>query len=274
MTFKNYLNENQTLEESSDEIINFINKFYIPVSPKFWEELFGVKETFAFVSMEPYRASSLIQRQNKKNQISAFTDYKSTSIFWGANDLEWGRRGDDTVIAVIKGKYTLKTSEDSYSEYEKAGRKWIDPNSIAMLYSIVNTNKQQKMLYDTFVSIRRDIEDLVYSKYDSDFINELNNKDNKTKQKVIKDYFDMSYEVIKKYKKELIKISKNKTTTYNEIYVYDYEIKEFIIFTDDKDYFEDNFKDELKVIKKYPFVITDKINDIKTTIKKYQKLKA
>ena len=65
MTFKNYITEKNN---SSVKILNFIRYGYIPLSPKFFEEVFGKRTKYCFISMKLDRIESLIRRQNKKNQ--------------------------------------------------------------------------------------------------------------------------------------------------------------------------------------------------------------
>jgi len=100
MSFKSYLNEGRSME-----ILDRMDGYDIPISPKFFEELSKPKEMYCFVAIEPHRMKSIYDRQHERKTISTFSKWtQNSSIFWGANGLDWyNDYKGGTVIAVIKG---------------------------------------------------------------------------------------------------------------------------------------------------------------------------
>ena len=125
MNFKRYLVEKN---DSSVQILKFIEDGLIPLSPKFFEDNFREKEKYCFIAMKPNRADSIIKRQHKKNQMSTFTKFSNINIFWGADSLDWYNDyvNYETVVGVLKGKITLQGSTDLWTHIDAQGRRWID----------------------------------------------------------------------------------------------------------------------------------------------------
>ena len=295
MKFKEYLlNEDKTSEKIWRNI-KFIN---IPISPKFWEETFGSQEIYCFVSMRPNRISSLIHRQHKKNQISTFTDYSDFDIFWGATGLEWS---GDTIVAVLKGKPSIKGKKDLWSTYDDMGRRWINVSDykenyndamtsvfvkikneikkryIEFLKNGVNKNlfKTKLEFTDQFTSIfgyRWWFEDNWKTLGTEDFKKEqkLFNKD---KQLVIKSYFGIVYQILKKYKKDLQNAYKETILgDYNEVLCYDYKIQEIIVYKSE-DSLGANYKvtkEHLKQFKGYKVTVVTNEDEIDSVLRKYK----
>jgi hypothetical protein len=279
MGFKKYINEG-----SSDKILKYIYRKKIPLSPKFFEEVFGDKERYCFVSMMPNRVPSIIKRQGKKNQVSAFNYFTDTEIFFGAWGLNWeNETGGNTIVVVLKGKSTLVSPEDSWSNYDSAGRRWVDPV------------QYKNMMPDTkFAGVLTGIQDDIYKEFES-FVKQFGfenpaEMDNaavedkipgKILHKIIKVYFDISYKYLKKYKSQLLKhnFNMNPTYGYNEILCYNYKVQEIIVIEaperkrlDDYDkwkYFEAEVDTHVPY-KKYKTTFTDIQGAVKI-IRNYQK---
>ena len=73
------------------------------------------------------------------------------------------------------------------------------------------------------------------------------------KQELITLYFDYSYKILKKYKKELLQIQNNKVNDYNEVLCYNYEIEKFYFLTTDKNDSYEHFKKYIKTMSMYEF---------------------
>ncbi len=265
MTFKDYLNEN-----TSDQILANIKNKGLPLSPKFFEEVFNQgEEQYCFISMKANRIQSLIKRQNKKNQISTFTDFKNTEIFWGAEGLAWG---GDTIVAVLKGKVTIKGNRDLWTKTDHQGRRWIDYKDlkemtdeydgvgVALLKVIENVYIDFNKIYKTQQTqlTRYDNKDVVINVY-------------------IKDFFDIVYKYLKKYKTQIQQgRNTNQTNLYNEVLCYDYTIKEFIVLTNQahSSYDYRITKEEIDNTKPYKTTKVHTENEIEKILRKYQKLKA
>ena len=244
MSFKSYLNEYHSLsiKMSSQELLSWIAVLgYLPVSPKFFEKVFGTKEIYCFQSLELNRVSSLINRQHKRNQVSTFTKWRSPDdIFWGATGMGWKNMYPDdlTAIAVLNGKYTIEGNTDIWTRYEAGGRRWIDVDALSKEKTefsklMEKIRKEVRLEFqkeyekldlklfeiefkkDSYLGVSIDIQ--AYD-FDTDIKNswtpfarekrekypELNKKDfNKEVHKVIKAFFDSSYKIFTKYKNEL-----------------------------------------------------------------------
>jgi len=257
MNFKEYLNEK---EFRSEKIFQWIKYWRIPISPKFWKETFGDKEQYCFQAIEPDRIDSLFKRQHKKNQVSTFTEWRSTNIFWGADGMDWA--GSQTLIAILKGKVTVQGSEDLWTFFEKNGRRWIDVKS--MLASDTGSDLALTM-YLVQTEIKKNFKDKIkHSRYRFYFDFEKSpNKDiifdeklftNKDNREIIQWYFDITYDAIKKYKKKIQKGAQEQIKySYNEHLCYDYTVQEvLVILEDDKDLDQyDDAKDVLRKVQKY-----------------------
>ncbi len=250
MNFKDYLND--TINEksySSRDIWDWMRTYRIPLSPKFFEEVFYAdkKEQICFVSRQPHRIKSLYKRQNSKNQISAFTDYKDASIFWGAAGLNWhgDYKNNESLVAVLKGKVTIKGTSDLWTSYDAGGRRWINV-STNIRHDTEFSKILQKIQSDikkNYLSGLKDIEfeTLRWVSKNGGLI--WNNTNDKTPQrgrdyqKAIKLYFDCAYDAIKKYKKELLVVGKKglaKEAKYNEVLCYDYKVEKVFVLSDDR----------------------------------------
>jgi len=176
MKFKQFIQEKN---HSSNKIINHIYDKMLPISPKFFEEVFAYKSAYCFIAIKPKRIDSLIKRQHKKNQLSTFTDWKDTNIFWGADDMLWkyDEEGElnTAYIAVLKGKVSFWGPNDLWTEYDSQGRRWIN-----MVYYIDRYNDRYSTI---FKKILKEI--------DKKFITNVYDDDLTDKQDFIKRYFDL-----------------------------------------------------------------------------------
>ena len=233
----------------------------LPISPKFFEEVFGKRTKYCFISMKLDRIESLIRRQNKKNQISTFTDWKDTNIFWGAEGLEWGYNLE-TAVAVLKGNITLQGNNDLWTQYDKHGRRWIDAGELRD-----NLNGMDK-IGRILIKISDEIAVEFQKKYQ--YIPVKKRPDEKYINEYITHYFDISYKILKKYKDELIKgVDKFALGSYNEVLCYNYKIEKIIISGADEDYFTKNQK---KLLNKIDIKYVDYDEKIEKELEKYKKL--
>jgi hypothetical protein len=272
MSFKKYLNEEVSV--NTNRILLFIKDGRIPISPKFWEENVGVKEGYCFQSMEPDRLSSLFKRQGKKNQVSAFIHFKSPVIFWGAEGLSWyGLKGNSlTVVAILKGKMTVHGELDLFTSFDGQGRRWVDVRGLNMLNTAdTNTQKFFKLVqYD----VRQQFEIWLTKEYDLDykniFLSSFSDLSNKTLNKIIKKYFDLSYEAIKR-RLPILKYEKM-FFEYDEVLCYNYKVEKllFIYERGDNEAIEDaeSLKEKYKSKTKIEIVNPKEAEKI---LKQYQK---
>jgi hypothetical protein len=259
MNFKNYLTEKNN---SSVKILNFIRFKHIPISPKFFEDVFGEREKYCFVSMKANRIQSLYNRQGKKNQISTFTDFKSKRILWGADGLDWY---GDTVVAVLKGKVTLEGNTDLWTQYDSQGRRWVDLNDLDEMK--ITGDKVSEVLLKAGLEIY----DEFLKKY-GNYLDPKVTSNGKLKEQYIKDFFDISYKYLKKYKNLLSQAVEGTLVDYNEVLCYSYKIEELLIFdnNDESDYTIHYTKPDKKILKKLKVKKFTDINDLIKELKKYQ----
>jgi hypothetical protein len=270
MKFSEYLQEKNN---SSVIMLTYIDGNLIPISPKFFEEVFGEKTGYCFRAIHPTEKDlkKLFSRQNKKSQVSAFMNYKKPSfIFYGATDMTWGSYySQNTIIAVLKGKSTIRTPEDSWSVYDKQGRKWIQPVEYIQNY---NGSKVGKV-FDKILSDIRELKRGIGTN-PAYLTNDLSAEDlNKYKQQYIKKYIDGAYDIIKTHKDELLNaIQKDKIQTYDEILCYDYKVIELIHITPTYTNKAITAEDAEKMAKKYNVKYTNikYTEDAEAIIKKYK----
>ncbi len=242
MTFRNYLQE----KNSSEKILSFIQNHNLPVSPKFFEDTFNQKEKTCFISFQPERIADLTKLQNTKKSISTFTKFRDTEIFWGAEGINWKTSSTspnyETCVAVLKGKYTLQGSDDLWSNFDQAGRRWLVLDNLTefKVFDKIRTELikgKEKILNQGFVNITR---------------NEL-----------ITQYMDLSYSLIKKYHKELLSFQEQEPKYgYNEVLCYEYKIKKIFFITKDIRDTARVFKYDIKRMKKYDFEYIEVKDDI------------
>ena len=286
MSFKTYLSE---AKKHGEQIMDWFALHRIPVSPKFFEELFGEQEIYCFQAMEPNRIPSAIRMQGKRKQVSTFTEYSTSNIFWGATGMDWkfSYSGNATVIGIFKGKYSIKSTSDLWTHYSKGGRRWIDIKSLNTTQTelsklmkkisreigkeVIKELKKQKfnclkykIMEDNIYGDRampvvyNNSEYRLYARMEKnlDYNEMCSEKEfNKEKQKFIKIYFDTTYKILKKYKYEIKAYGKGlgNYTDYNEVLCYDYKIEKFIIYAEDNNGitdFEADFENEIRIMEK------------------------
>lgn len=287
--------KNSEMNESSKEIMGFIKKFALPVSPKFFKEIFGEKEQYCFVALQAKRLDSLINRQNNINQTSTFTKFSNTDIFWGPKIINWKYDSEDdffpnreSVVAVLKGTSIIEGASDLWSLYETGGRRWIDIDRIT---TEVDNKKIQNIFKKMHKELKQDIKTGIKD-FDSD-LNKLNIDDiifkliswegyepdvkatlDKDRGKFIKYYFDSAYNVIRKYTKELKSLSTiKKVDGYNEVLCNKYKIiKLFFLSYDLEDAEMGMDKNIKKILKKYntEYISSEKPEILTKKLKKYQ----
>ncbi len=214
----------------------------LPITPKFFEELFEQKEQYCFMALRPERVKSLYKRHHKKGQMSTFTDYKDTSIFWGAGNLNWYNYYEDNVtfVGVMKGKVTVKGTSDLWTFYETQGRRWIDIKAILRYNTELSRTLGliQEELQKKFIKKldNLDLEHVTYHVTEGGNMSWQNTwEKGQDFKKIITAYFDCSYDAIRKYKKELQKsyeIGISELSKYNEHLCYDYKVQKLYIISE------------------------------------------
>ena len=251
-------------------IWDWVTEYRLPVSPKFFEEIFykEKKTETCFIAMEFNRIPSLKRRQNKKNQMSTFQRTKDTNIFWGAGARSWYNWSEDheSVVAEIKGQVTLEGNSDMWAFPDGMGRRWIDVPSI-LRYNTELTNtlgqirKELKTIYQNQIP-RLDLEVKYFFNSSGNIV--FRNIDDypKDKAKLIKNYIGIANALLKKYKNKLLNIIKEQPLApkahYQETLCYNYTITKLWILTDNKEATFERHKDELKGLR-YDFTTPDKL---------------
>jgi hypothetical protein len=273
MGFKEYINEG-----SSDKILKYIYRKKIPLSPKFFEEVFGTKEIYCFVSMTPTRVPSIIKMQGSKKQVSSFTYFSNTNIFYGAWGYDWkDDYGGSTILAVLKGNHTLIAPGDAWTDFDDQGRRWISVQRYNNMHGkTIFTDILNNIQEDIFRDFDKEIKILGFRDprdFDDQYIE--GNLTNDVLYKVIKIYMDVSYDVLKKYKDKLIKnrFHMNPSYGYNEVLCYKFKIQEFIVIDKKSDAFDYTFDMHVdsRILKKYKFTFVDTVNEATKIIRNYQK---
>jgi hypothetical protein len=221
----------------SEKTFEFIKHWRIPITPKFWEQTFGTKDSICFQALRFERLDSLFKRQHKKNQVSTFLNFKNTDIFWGPGGL-W-KDENLTIIAILKGKVTVHSETDLWSFPLKSGRRWIDVKSLISSGTLTTT---AQFFYDVQQEVKHNFRLWGEKKYpdELDFnkskvgniIIKTKKLSNKDKYNIIKNYYDISYDSLKKHKK---RFDIKQITDYDELLCYDYEVKELIIIVKTND---------------------------------------
>ena len=255
MNFREYITESQSMQ-----MLAMMGKAMIPISPKFFEDVFKPDKMFCFVAIEPQRMESIYRRQHERKTISTFTEWTNTNIFWGASGMEWkDNMNGNTIIAVIKGKPSIKLPTDAWSDYTDAGRRWLDIGAIVR-------NTKNKDIKKIFNSMYKEIK----KKYA--FIDHKST--GKERREYIKGYIDYTYDLLKKYKNDLAKAYQD-IDKYDEVLCYDYDLVQFIILdkTGDFEYHltSDNFLGTSDVLAKVPYSVVKSARSLSSELRKYKK---
>jgi hypothetical protein len=263
MGFKEYI------KESYDTDVMFKHLMwdgYIPISPKFFKELFGDKGGYCFMTIDSDRVSSLSKRQGKKNQMSTFTKWTNTDIFWGAWGFNWKYNDNNeinsTYVAVLKGKISLESNTELWSDFEtKSGRRWVSPD--------VPDSSFKNDFTSVLLKISDELKNFIRNKFSyiddpKDFLSFKN----EYKYELIKEYMDLTYKLLKKYKNELSKAVQKTSSKYNEVLCYDYKVQELLIYqgaSSTTEAIESAKKQNIK------YKIFTDIGDLEKALKNYQK---
>ncbi len=279
MSFKEYLQEKIS---KNTKVWNWIKKWSLPLTPKFFDEVFQYPEQYCFRALDVDHIDSLYDRQGVKNQVSTFTEFKDNNIFWGPGNKNWKDwyPNQETIVTILKGKVTIKGTSDLWSFFEDNGRRWIWVDRIKRYETELTKTleKIQKRIKENYIKEIENVDlkvleyhftklgNIAYGKTDQEESKERN-KDFNT---LIKLYFDISYEAFTYYKDELIYSTRthiSKRSKYNEHLCYSYEVQRtFLITNDPKDTREKypglfNYNIEIKTEKQ-----------VEAELKKYQKV--
>jgi len=202
---------------SSGVIINRIIDFNLPLSPKMFEDVFENPEAIYLHTTVYTNIERLKKIQNTKKGVSCFTKWANNEIFSTGAD---GISNDNMPMTfVLKGRFTIDANEDIWTVPDEQGRRWVITNDI-----------QDMGLIRLFREIGEDVKKQMIKKYplfkEARYyvIDGLDKITGKEREKLIKDYFDISKKVLTKYKKEITAIRYQETKAYNEIIGYDFEI--------------------------------------------------
>jgi len=275
MKFKDFLTEK---ESTSVKIIEKIQRGDIPISPKFFLDNFNTKTEFCFRSSKIENINSIYQRQNKKNQVSTFFNFKTPKIFWGAGARYW--RGEytngESLVAVLRGKVSFKGTSDLWSFPDFAGRKWIYINAIKR-YGTDLTGKLNQIQGEAIALFKLELSKVNLKqvqvhvrKTGCDITNNHKTKDrNSDYEYIIGTYIDSMYKSILKHKAGLIeefKKSLSERAKYNEHICYDYTVERMFLLSDNLNQTKEMYPNVFK----YP-VEHISSQDLEKTLRKYQK---
>jgi hypothetical protein len=211
------------LESRSSLLIDYMINGYIPVSPKFFDDIKTSKIQYCFIAIRPTRIDSLLKRQGKKNQMSTFTKWTETDIFWGPTGDDWVG-ADFTVVGVLKGTAAFEANKDIWTLFDVAGRRWINADQ--------NMFAEPDPLNNVFIDISGELKDYLYYNYkDLESGDDFRGLDSSEKRKLIAGYFDTAYRELKKNTKRIQKALEydGYTYDYNEVLCHSYKIQEILI---------------------------------------------
>lgn len=162
----------------------------IPLSPSMLKRLFPTKRDKVFHVVDPHHVKDLLDLQGTKKSISAFYNMDSHPITSGVNN-----RGG--MVAELEGNILMANSEDVMSRPDESGRRYIGMDYFK------NNPFWQEQLKEVQKDLTWEIKDILKKHTDNDEIDDLNfqelmnlwsdtgrESDGKTKNKLIKDYFD------------------------------------------------------------------------------------
>ena len=266
--FKEYLNEDST----SRSILSWMTSWRIPLSPKFMATIFPENnDVTCFRAVPPGRIETLKKREKSKNQVSTFTNFSDSSIFYGAGSFQWKDQYEGlTTVAILRGRVTIKGTVDLWTFPDASGRRWIDVKSISK-YNVSFTDALVTIQDEIKKQFPKNLEksDLVYHVTPKGNIKWDTNEDKNIKIKI---YIDTAYAAIKKYKNLIRKTSNQlEGNHYNEYPCYDYKIEKVLVLVPPKL----NTPEKVELLKyleknRIPFEVVSDTQALEKVLKSYK----
>jgi hypothetical protein len=211
----------------------------IPIYPKSMEKIIGKIPITSFHVTTLQHLNTLPRVLGSKKSISTFTRAgKDSQLAKGK-----GIQTDGGVIFWIEGTLLARKYIDMQSEPDKTGRRWLsstivfdDPmlvKSAAKRKKIPNRNEWRDFEWDTKDKLMKKHKTTAdnIKEYEAEVKETLNKRANE----VIADYIDLTNNLLKKHKKlvkkNLATPGKKGSVWWNEILIYDAEIKEIFVMS-------------------------------------------
>ena len=211
----------------------------IPIYPKSMEKIIGKIPITSFHVTTLQHLNTLPRVLGSKKSISTFTRAgKDSQLAKGK-----GIQTDGGVIFWIEGTLLARKYIDMQSEPDKTGRRWISSKIVFGDSTLVFKAAQRKKIpdRDAWQDFEWDVKDKMMKKFGAtaDNIKEYEKavKEilNKKAQKIIVDYINLTNSLLKKHKKlvkkNLSTPSRKGSSWWNEILIYDAEIKEIFVMS-------------------------------------------
>tara|TARA_Y100000004_G_scaffold185759_1_gene236402 strand:- start:3492 stop:7502 length:4011 start_codon:yes stop_codon:yes gene_type:complete len=184
----------------------------IPLSPSMLKRVFPTRRDKVFHVVDPHHVKDLIDLQGTKKSISTFYNMDSHPMQQGINT-----RGG--IVAELEANILMANSEDVMSRPDKSGRRYVAMSYFEnnpfwqehikefktdMLWKCKDILKKQISVSPKLRGTKEsDIDDMKYNKFWFLWSDVGRNSDGKTKNKMIKDYFDSIESVMNKHSKKL-----------------------------------------------------------------------
>jgi hypothetical protein len=255
------LNED-VLNENILNVLGHIKSLKLPFDSRLMEKFLynKNKKFYYFRTIETSKFIDCESNQKSKTQVSAFTNFNKdyTVIFKGAS----GRLMDFPMICVLYGNVSMGFNKDVFSEKDMYNRMWIDPIDVSDQNHQIMVNIQESLKKNFLKKIQKKFKisyieasqlfHWILQKYYHSYevttqIIDTSSFTDKTLGEIIKFYFVAADEAYKKHKKDLEKIYMEfieyrgpkglslpyDSESYNEVFAYNYEIKELILTLND-----------------------------------------
>ena len=248
-------NYNISINENYRDIIELITSDFIPFDARRLEKILntGNRKKYYFRTVESKKLNKCVNTK-RKIQVSAFDKYEKT--LFGDIDIFRGPLGLEKkipAICVMYGKYTYKFNTDVFSYKDDTGRLWLEPMRFYQQHNdgVIRFEKIRKEIYNKFNNFLQKLPGFKeeYGSLGLEYftgIHGLDEYDTKILSKIINKFLMISDEVYKKHKSELVDIipgtMKELNGGYNELFAYDFDVKEIIIFDFKNENLESKYK--------------------------------
>jgi len=230
--------------------LEWVGHDYIPMTPKVIKQIMGDTPITTFHNVDWFKAKTQIPNIiGKQKSISTFTSDTEGNLSTGGGVQTMGG-----IVLQVQGKVLVAGTEDLGSVPDEAGRRWLSPNVLGKILGMKELSGPgggvyyRKMLY----KYDKKLEDILYRYKTSLLVFDTDPqrvKDKfppftgKQKAELIKRYIDASNKFLLKNQKKIKKafwknVNNPKITTfmssygYNELLVYDVEVKDAYLVID------------------------------------------
>ena len=234
----------------SKKSLEWVGHDYIPMTPKVIKQIMGDTPINAFHNVDWLKAKKQIPKVlGKKKSISTFTSDTEGNLSTGGGVQTMGG-----IVLQVQGKVLVAGTEDLGSVPDEAGRRWISTDALGKIIGMPHLKGEggsQKFKRELY-KIDKELEDMLFRYKTSLLVMPTDSDEDKArfpkftgkqKAELIKRWIDASNKFLLKNKKVIKKsfmnnVNNPKITTfmssygYNELLVYDVEVKDAYLVID------------------------------------------